>query len=167
MGWNYVSIPKHQLYYRWSLWMDKLLPSRLFCACDHFSMLRLNLNHVSKRGPWYDHLRHPSLFFTVHVLHEHRAAYMPPWIGSALVQIIACSLFGAKPLSKSKLVYYQLDSWEPISVKFESEFYNIRSQKCNWSCRLPKWRPFCPGGDELNTPQCQTRQPSNHGVFLW
>ena len=30
-----------------------------------------------------------------------------PW--SALVQIMACRLFGAKPLSKPKLGYYQLD----------------------------------------------------------
>ena len=32
---------------------------------------------------------------------------------------------------------------------FESGFYNFYSRKCNWKCRLPKWPPFCPGGDEL------------------
>ena len=37
------------------------------------------------------------------------AAYIRQWIGSALVQIIACPLFGAKPLSKPKLCYCQLD----------------------------------------------------------
>ena len=37
------------------------------------------------------------------------AAYMPKWIGSALVQIMACRLIGAKPLSKPVLGYYQLD----------------------------------------------------------
>ena len=31
------------------------------------------------------------------------AAYMRQWIGSALVQIMACRLFGAKPLSKPML----------------------------------------------------------------
>ena len=36
-------------------------------------------------------------------------AYMCQWIGSALVQIIACRLFGAKPLSKPILGYCQLD----------------------------------------------------------
>ena len=33
------------------------------------------------------------------------AAYMCQWIGSALVQMMACSLFGAKPLSKPMLGY--------------------------------------------------------------
>ena len=33
------------------------------------------------------------------------------WIGSALIQIMACRLFGAKPLSKPKLGYCQLNLW--------------------------------------------------------
>ena len=37
------------------------------------------------------------------------AAYMHQWFGSALVQIMACRLFGAKPLSKPMLGYCQLD----------------------------------------------------------
>ena len=37
------------------------------------------------------------------------AAYMRQWIGPALVQIMACRLFGAKPLSKPMLDYCQLD----------------------------------------------------------
>ena len=37
------------------------------------------------------------------------AAYMRQWIGSALVQIMACRLFGAKPLSKPISHYFQLD----------------------------------------------------------
>ena len=37
------------------------------------------------------------------------AAYMRQWTGSGLVQIMACHLFGAKPLSKLMLVYCQLD----------------------------------------------------------
>ena len=37
-----------------------------------------------------------------------RAAYMRQWIGSALVQIMACRLFSAKPVSKPVLDYYQL-----------------------------------------------------------
>ena len=77
------------------------------------------------------------------------AAYMCQWTGSALVQVMACRLFGAKLLPEPKLVYCQLDSREQISVKFESEFYYFHSIKCIWNCRLPKWRPFCPGGDEL------------------
>ena len=37
------------------------------------------------------------------------AAYMRQWIGSALVQIMACRLVGAKPLSKLMLGYHLLD----------------------------------------------------------
>ena len=69
---------------------------------------------------------------------------MHQWIGSALLQIMACRLFGAKPLSEPMLAYCQLDSWEQISVK--SEFYHFHSRKCIWKCRLPIWQTFCPGG---------------------
>ena len=37
------------------------------------------------------------------------AAYMRQWTGSALVQIMAFSLFSAKPLSKQMLDYHQLN----------------------------------------------------------
>ena len=37
------------------------------------------------------------------------AAYMRQWIGSTLVQIMVCRLFGAKPLSKPILSYCQMD----------------------------------------------------------
>ena len=37
-----------------------------------------------------------------------------------------------------------MDSWQK-----RSEFYHFDFKKCIWSCRLPKWRPFHPGGDEL------------------
>ena len=46
------------------------------------------------------------------------ATYMRQWIRSALVQIMACCLFGAKPLSKLILGYCQLDPWDQISLKF-------------------------------------------------
>ena len=36
------------------------------------------------------------------------ATYICQWIGQALVQIMACRLFGAKPLSKPMLAYHQL-----------------------------------------------------------
>ena len=82
------------------------------------------------------------------------AAYMRRWTGLSLVQVMACRLLGAKPLPEPILAYCQLDSWEHISVKFESEFYHFHSRKCNWNYRLPKWRPFCPRGDELNKLSC-------------
>ena len=76
--------------------------------------------------------------------------YMHEWAGSALVQVMACHLFGAKLSPEPVLDYCQLDFWDQISVKFESEFYYFQSRKCIWNCHLPKWRPFCPGGDDLN-----------------
>ena len=46
------------------------------------------------------------------------AIYMCQWIGSALVQIMACHLVGAKPLSKPMLDSCQLDPYEQTSLKF-------------------------------------------------
>ena len=77
------------------------------------------------------------------------AAYMRQRTGSPLVKIKACRQFGAKPLPEPMLAYCQLDSWEHVSVKFEYKFCHFHSRKCNWECHLPKWRPFCPGRDEL------------------
>ena len=46
------------------------------------------------------------------------ATYMRQLVGSTLVQIMACRLFGAKPLSQPMLRYCQLDPWEQTLVKF-------------------------------------------------
>ena len=54
-----------------------------------------------------------------------RAAYMRQWTRPAFVQVMACRLFGAKPLPEPILAYCQLDSEELITVKYESEFYNF------------------------------------------
>ena len=55
---------------------------------------------------------------TVFQLSPPSAAYMRQWSGSALVQIMACRLDGAKPLSEPMLMYCQLDPREHISMKF-------------------------------------------------
>ena len=57
------------------------------------------------------------------------AAYMRQWAGSALVQVMACRVLDAKPLPEPMLTYCQLDSWQHILVKFESEFYHFHSRK--------------------------------------
>ena len=80
-------------------------------------------------------------------------AYMHQWTGWALVQIMACRLFGTKPLPEPMMTYCQLDSWEQISVKSESELYHFHSIKCIWKCCLPYWWPFCPGGNDLREVQ--------------
>ena len=52
----------------------------------------------------------PILFRATYVDSSHAsAAYMRQSTGSALLQIMACCLFGAKPLSKPMLGYCQLD----------------------------------------------------------
>ena len=65
------------------------------------------------------------------------AAYMRQWTGTALVQVMACRLFGVKPLPEPMLVYCQLDSWEQTWVRCESKYKTFHSWKC-----ISKWRPF-------------------------
>ena len=53
--------------------------------------------------------RSGSIALTVLNSFSTSVAYKRQWIGSELVQIMACRLFGAKPLSKPMLGYCQLD----------------------------------------------------------
>ena len=77
-------------------------------------------------------------------------AYMRQLIGSALVQIMACRLFGTKPLSKPVLEDCQLDSWEGTNVsEILIKIQNFSFTKMHLKIPFAKWRPFCVGGDEL------------------
>ena len=76
------------------------------------------------------------------------AAYTRRGAGSALVQVMACRLFGGKPLPKPMLAYCQLDSQEQISERYESEFYHFHSRKCIWKCRLRNGGHFVHGWGE-------------------
>ena len=76
---------------------------------------------------------------------------MPQWIRSALVQIMACRLFGTKPLSRPMLGYYEMDPWAQTSVKLYIKIQKISLTKMHVKVSSAKWRPFCPGGDELIT----------------
>ena len=51
MGWNYLSVPKHQQCNCWSLGFH----STRCWVCDYLSMLGLKLNHVSKKVSWNQH----------------------------------------------------------------------------------------------------------------
>ena len=57
-----------------------------------------------------------------------------PW--PSLVQIMACRLFGAKPLSELMLYHCQLDLWEQTSVKMYSKLRHFHSRKCIWKWHL-------------------------------
>ena len=54
----------------------------------------------------------------------------------SLVHIMACRLIGTKPLSEPVIEYYQLETWEQISVKFESKQDNFLTRKCVRKCHL-------------------------------
>ena len=55
-------------------------------------------------------------------------AYMRRQIRPSLVQIAACHLFEAKPLSEPTMDYYELDPIEHFSVKYESKLVYFRSK---------------------------------------
>ena len=76
-------------------------------------------------------------------------AYKRQWIGSALVQIMACRLFGAKPSSKPML---RLLSIGPLGTNFNEilvEIQNLSFPKLHLTTPFVKWRPFCPWRDEF------------------
>ena len=58
------------------------------------------------------------------------AAYMLRSTKPSLIKIVACRLFGTKPLYERILIYCQLNHWEQISVKRESKFKHFHSRKC-------------------------------------
>ena len=74
------------------------------------------------------------------------AAYMRPWIGLAMVEIMACRLFGTKPLSNPMLDYCQLDKLQWILIKIQKFSFT----KLHLKISSMKWRPCCPGADELS-----------------
>ena len=65
-------------------------------------------------------------------------AFMRQWTGSALVQVMTCRLFGAKPLPQPILPYCQLDPCEQISMKFKSNYKIFHSRICTWKCHCEK-----------------------------
>ena len=87
------------------------------------------------------------------------AAFMRQWTWSSLVPVMACRLFGAKPLPAPMLAYIQLDSREHNSVKgrvrirksksdekwndrFVNDAYGVilhrccTSKLCSWKCQI-------------------------------
>ena len=75
------------------------------------------------------------------------------WTGSALVQIMACRLFGAKPLPEPIMTSSQLDALQQTWVKFKTKHKTLHSWKCIWKCRLESVNlltAFCPGGRWVN-----------------
>ena len=69
-------------------------------------------------------------------LNSPSVTYMCQWIRSALVQIMACHLFAAKPLSEPTQTYCQLEPKEHISMRVYLKWKYFHSRKCVWICRL-------------------------------
>ena len=65
--------------------------------------------------------------------------------GWRIGSVMACRLFGAKPLSELMLNYYQLNHWEQISVNLESKWNNSPTRKWVWKCPLENGVHFVSG----------------------
>ena len=88
------------------------------------------------------------------------AAYMRQWIGSTLVRIMACCLFGVKPLSKPMLSYCQVDpNFSEISIKIQNISFVIMHLKISSA----ECQPFCLGLNVLNKGS-QSANP-DHALF--
>ena len=77
------------------------------------------------------------------------ATYMHQCIRLALVKIIACHLFGTKPLSKPMLCLLSIG---PLGTNFSEillKIQNFSFMKMHLKILSAKWQPFCPGGDKL------------------
>ena len=85
---------------------------------------------------------------------------MHRWTGSALFQIMACRLDGAKPLSEPMLTYCQWDPKEHISRKFYLKFKCFHSRKCIWICRLRN-------GSHLSRGRWLTSKPWVESGDVW
>ena len=78
-------------------------------------------------------------------------AYMRQWIGSALVQIMTCRLFGAKPLSKPMLDYCQLEHRNKIRWYFNQNTKCFIHENASQKYRLRNGSHFVDGEGELMT----------------
>ena len=59
----------------------------------------------------------------------HSAAYMRRWIGSALIQIMVCRLFGTKPLSEQRFRYSQELPPGPLVYRNKLQWNLIKIKK--------------------------------------
>ena len=70
-----------------------------------------------------------------HPITSPSAAYMRQWSGSALLQVKAWRLTGAKPLFEPMLEYCWVVPWQQTSVRPKSRFIYFHWRKCIGNCR--------------------------------
>ena len=77
------------------------------------------------------------------------AAYVRRWIGSALLQIMVCRLFGTKPLSEQTFRYSLELSPGPLIYRNKLQWNVKQNRKLFTEMHLNissvKWQPFCQG----------------------
>ena len=76
----------------------------------------------------------------------HGAAYKLQWIGSALVQKMACRLIGAS--------HYLNQCWIAVNWTLRNKLrwgfnQNTKTSIMKMHLKLVKWRPICPGRNEM------------------
>ena len=93
------------------------------------------------------------------------AAFMCQWIWLALIQIMACCLFGTKPLVKTNA---GLLSIGPLQTNFSEvliKLQNFSLTKVLLKMSSAKWQPFCPWGDELIKTGQVTHWAGDFSIF--
>ena len=71
--------------------------------------------------------------------------YLRQWSRPSLVYLMACRLFGTKPLSEPMMTYCQFDHKEHISMKHYLKFRSFHSRKCIWKDCLRNGGHFVKG----------------------
>ena len=97
------------------------------------------------------------------------AAYMRQWIRTALVQIMACRLFGAKPLSKPMLVYCHVN-WmlrNKCQWNFLIQIQKFSFIKMHLKVSSAKWWPFCSGLSVLIWLVVNVKQDLSQVAAIW
>ena len=77
-------------------------------------------------------------------------AFIHQETSQALVQFMACCLFGAKPSSKLMLDKCQWDPWKQNDMQFESKYKKCLTRKCICKSELWNGSHFCHGLRMLN-----------------
>ena len=96
-------------------------------------------------------------------------AYMRPWIGSALVQIMACRLFGAKPLHEPMMGYYHIGTIKnKLQWNFNPNTELFIQENVFESVVCQNGRHFVPGVKMLQNPSSAILNDGlwSHGEML-
>ena len=124
-----------QIYLKWKYFhAEKYSHHPMWCHCLH----DIDLFSFYCKTYWYNSLEVSRVVEYMLNSSPPSAAYMRHWIRSTLVQIMACCLFGAKPLFKPMLRYCQLDPYEQTSVKFLSKYktFHLWNAPVNIVCKM-------------------------------